>query len=64
MNESMRTIRPSSNWLSAMLLTVFVLSFGVFAESHIRANTNSSEVYAGFCSSDSPDQPRTLIRFH
>lgn len=64
MNESLRTIRPSSKWISAGLLTLFVLSFGIFAESHVRANTHSSDAYAGYCTSDTPDQPRTLIRFH
>lgn len=64
MNESMRKIRPSSNWISAGLLTLFVLSFGIFAESHVRTNANSAEAYAGYCSSSNSDQPKTLIRFH
>ncbi|HIG41858.1 MAG: hypothetical protein ABGY96_23070 [bacterium] len=39
MNRAISTFRPNSNWLSISLLTLFVLSFGVFAESRVDDGT-------------------------
>ena len=64
MNQPKRTIRVGPNWLSAALLTLFVLSFGIFAEHHVRAHADNTDAYAEYCTSGSSDQPRTLIRFH
>ena len=45
MNDALRSYRPTSNWLTAALLTLLVICFGIFAE--VRASQlQSTDVIA------------------
>lgn len=62
MNNAFKRIRPNSNWISATLLTLFVVSFGLVAESHIRPEANEYS-NADICTSKS-DNNRLFVRYH
>lgn len=64
MDQSTRRIRVRSIWLSAAVLTLFLLSAGIFAEHHIRAGAHQADAHGGYCKSGSSGRPGTLIRIH
>lgn len=39
MNIAIRTSQPSSSWITAGLLTLFVVAFGIFANAHTQHET-------------------------
>ena len=34
MKNNIRKFRPSTNWITTVLLTLFVTTFGIFAQTH------------------------------
>ena len=60
MNKSLRRPTPGSNWISAMLLTMFVISFAIFAESRIDSGKEMAET----CTPGAPRENRPLVWFH
>ncbi len=65
MNEARRTYIPNSNWISAALLTLFVVSFGLFANAHTQDAVAQPEVTANFCATEnSSTKTRTLFRYY
>lgn len=65
MNQAIRTFRPSSSWISAALLTLFVVSFGLFAESHSEREAAQPEVVGSFCATEaSPAKTKTVFRYY
>ena len=68
MNNAIKRFRPSSSWVTATLLTLFVISFAVFAEKHVPAGSASmlfdSPTLHQPCETSGMEQHRTLIRYH
>lgn len=68
MNRAIRQFTPNSNWISATLLTLFVVSFGLFAEAHAPAGYSNSDsangVLSKMCTTQSVGENRMLVRFH
>jgi|AP95_1055475.scaffolds.fasta_scaffold00600_12 hypothetical protein len=66
MNQAIRQFTPSSNWISATLLTLFVVSFGLFAEAHAPTDYSNSDTanVVQMCATQSVDRNRLLVRFH
>ena len=67
MNDALKQFRPSSNWISAALVTVFVVSFGVIAEELRPGVTTAGftqyESVAAFSTSDQKSSQRVLFRY-
>ena len=65
MNDAIQRFTPSTNWVSALLLTVFVFSFGIFAEAHVREGVQANAaVEPAFCSAGGKERRQALVRFH
>jgi hypothetical protein len=70
MNQAIRRFQPNSNWLSAALLTLFVVSFGIFAQSHATTKTmnpvfSGKMSFANFCQTETnAHRSSTLIMYY
>jgi hypothetical protein len=68
MNTAITQFRPSSTWITAALLTLFVIAFGIFADSHARTDAPvllSGEAIVGeFCRTSTLGKTGTLFRYH
>ena len=66
MHEALKRFTPDSNWISAGLLTLLVVSFGIFAERHAGPHTQQADVAASMCEADTAGRSHSLsfIRFH
>jgi hypothetical protein len=64
MNTAMKHFRPNMNWISAALLTVFVVSFGIFAENHVRSGITNQQMETVFCADTSTDRNLFFVRYH
>lgn len=62
MNKAMR--RFDSNWISAALITLFVVSIGLLAENHVRASALASGDEPLVCSGNPAEPKRLIVRFH
>jgi hypothetical protein len=63
MNTAMKHIRPYMNWISAALLTVFVVSFGIFAENHVRSGITDQQMETAFCSDTTTGKNLFFVRY-
>ena len=63
MNQAIRTFHPNSSWISAALLTLLVVSFGLFAEGHSQGEHMDPAVLPSFCVTDN-SVTQTLFRYH
>jgi hypothetical protein len=52
------------NWISAALLTAFVVSFGIFAENHVRSGITDQQMERAFCTDTSADKNLFFVRYH
>lgn len=64
MNTAMKHFRPTMNWVSAVLLTAFVVSFGIFAENHVRSGITDQQMERAFCTDTSADKNLFFVRYH
>ncbi len=68
MNNAIKRFRPSSSWVTATLLTLFVISFAIFAEKHAPAGSASmffaNPTLHQPCETSGIQQNRTLIRYY
>lgn len=66
MNNAIRQYRPASNWISVALLSLFVVSFAMVAQSHVRDNQSAmvSSDLSTFCSKSSQRNAKVLFRYH
>lgn len=68
MNRAIRQYRPNSSWITAGLLTVLVVTFGILAESHRPSDVpvmfTGTGVVKEIKSSSSNDSNRPLFRIH
>jgi hypothetical protein len=64
MNTAMKHFRPNMNWISAALLTVFVVSFGIFAENHVRSGITDQQMQTAFCADTSTDRNVFFARYY
>lgn len=63
MNHAIKRIRPNYNWISAVLLTLFVASFAILAESHVRPDMDQT-YSADTCTSAKTHRDRLFVRYH
>lgn len=64
MNTAMKHFKPNMNWVSAVLLTAFVVSFGIFAENHVRSGISEQQMAMGFCADTSSGRNLFFVRQH
>ncbi len=69
MNDALKRFTPDSNWISAGLLTLLVVSFGIFAEKKVGPHAQPVELnlVTQMCECDESQRgSRVLstIRFH
>lgn len=62
-NQAINRIKPNSNWISAALLTLFVASFGILAESHVRPDMEQNDSVDS-CTGGKTDKNRLFVRYH
>ena len=63
MNKAVTRFTPSSNWMSAALITLFVASVGLLAESQMRDRVIVND-QAKVCTTKALDTGRLFIRIH
>ncbi|MBT4161050.1 MAG: hypothetical protein HOC70_01315 [Gammaproteobacteria bacterium] len=63
MNNAIRQFRPASNWISAALISVLVISFAALTEAHVRPQSENHMV-TEFCTGSSDHSNRFFIRYH
>lgn len=63
MNAAIRRFRPSSNWISAALISLFVISFALLAEGHV-APPSGDHMVTEFCTGSTDIKNRFFIRYH
>lgn len=70
MTEAIRNYQPASNWVTAGLLTLLVVSFGLFANEHKQhdvhgyAFTSPELSMIKLCSTDVGKKTTKLFRYH
>lgn len=67
MNDALKKFTPASNWMTAGLVTAFVISIGVIAEELrpgvTTAGLPSTESVAAFSTADEKSSQRVLFRY-
>lgn len=66
MNNALKRFTPSTNWISAGLLTLMVVSFGIAADRHARTQLQTIDFTSNVCETDEAPKSQSLsfIRFH
>ena len=63
MNHAIRQFRPASNWISAALISLFVISFAILAETHLQPK-DGDHMVTEFYTGTSDHTNRFFIRYH
>ena len=70
MKRAITSYRPNANWLSMGVLTLFVVSFGIFAEAqmtgepHVASTPKALEAFCSSAETVSGSNLTRLIRYH